>query len=184
MKYIIRKAYFNYENEEKWLNEMVAKGMALTNYSWCRYVFEDCPPGEYIYRLELLEKRPSHPESINYIHFLEEHGIEHVASYFNWVFFRRKASDGPFDIYSDIDSKIKHYGRINALIMPLAILNLAGAVVNIVLPTLHLMRGENYHMGNFIVGSLAIAVFILLFTVSHSFRKKVRKLKQEKNVIE
>lgn len=33
MKHIVRKAYWNYEKEEKRLNEMSAKGMALTDYS-------------------------------------------------------------------------------------------------------------------------------------------------------
>ena len=51
MKTVIRKAYFDFENEEKWLNEMSAKGFALTDYTWCRYVFSDCMPGKYVYRL-------------------------------------------------------------------------------------------------------------------------------------
>ena len=50
MKHIVRKAYVDYEKEE-----MSAKGAALTNYSWCKYTFEDTPKGEYIYRIELLK---------------------------------------------------------------------------------------------------------------------------------
>jgi hypothetical protein len=187
MKHTIRKAYFNYEKEEKWLNEMAAKGMALTNYSsWrFRYVFEDCRPGEYIYRIELLQKRPSHPESINYMRFLEETGIEHIPKEFRWGYFRRKASDGPFEIYSDIDSKIKHYSRVNAYIMSLGILNLALAASNVVLTISNLRRELIYHViDNYIVSGIGVAVSILCFTVSHPHRKKVKKLKQEKNVIE
>lgn len=33
MKHIVRKAYWNYEKEENWLNEMSAKGLALIDYS-------------------------------------------------------------------------------------------------------------------------------------------------------
>lgn len=101
MKHIIRKVYWDYENEEKWLNEMSAKGLQLESYTWCKYVFADGVPGEYIYRLELLENLATHPESIKYIQFLEENNVEHVASYMRWVYLRKKASDGEFQVYSD-----------------------------------------------------------------------------------
>ena len=115
MKHIVWKAYYDYEKEEQYLNEMSAKGLALKGYSWCRYVFEDSPRGEYIYRLQLLEHAINHPESQTYIKFMEETGAEFVASYMKWVYFRKKSVDGAFNIYSDIDSKIKHYKRIRTL---------------------------------------------------------------------
>ena len=136
MKHIIRKAYCNYENEERWLNNMAAKGLALTDYSWCRYVFEDAPKGEYIYRLELLEHTVTHPESQSYIAFLNETGVEFVASYMRWVYFRKKASDGPFDLYSDIDSKITHYRRVSALWLVLACGELLIGSSNVIVGTL------------------------------------------------
>jgi hypothetical protein len=61
MKHIVWKAYWNFEKEEKYLNEMSSKGLALTDYSWCRYVFEEAPRGEWVYRIELLENYPTHP---------------------------------------------------------------------------------------------------------------------------
>ncbi len=109
MKYTVWKAFFDYEKEEKYLNEMAAKGLALTDYSWCRYVFEDALKGEYVYRIELLENPVNHAESQNYIiRFMEEAGIEFVTSYNRWIYLRKKTADGKFDIYSDIASKIKH----------------------------------------------------------------------------
>ena len=97
MKYVIHKAIWNYEKEEQWLNEMSAKGLAFTDYSWCRYVFTDAPAGQYIYRIELLENMPTHPESQSYLRFLEESGVEFVSSYMRWVYLRKPASDGAFD---------------------------------------------------------------------------------------
>lgn len=47
MNHIVRKAFFDYEKEEKYLNEMSAKGLALTDYTQFRYVFQDAPKGEY-----------------------------------------------------------------------------------------------------------------------------------------
>jgi hypothetical protein len=112
MKKIIKKAFWDFEKEEKWLNEMAVKGLAMTDYSWCRYVFNSSEPGEYIYRIELLKEPVTHPESEKYINFMEDTGAEFVGSYMKWVYFRKKASEGEFEIYSDTDSKIAHYKKI------------------------------------------------------------------------
>ncbi len=41
MKHIIHKWFWawDFDKEEKWLNEMSAKGLNLTGVSFCRYVF-------------------------------------------------------------------------------------------------------------------------------------------------
>ena len=186
MKHIIRKAYINFEKEEKWLNEMSAKGFALTDYSFCRYVFTECEPGEYIYRLELLENLPSHPESVKYIRFMEENGVEFVSSYFRWVYFRKKASDGAFDIYSDTDSKIKHYKRINRLMLSLALLNLAICTFNTIIPSIHFLLVQTHPLNtvNLLAGSINGVLFLILGIVSHPIRKKLKVLKQHKNIME
>ncbi|MCL1791923.1 MAG: DUF2812 domain-containing protein [Peptococcaceae bacterium] len=116
--------YVNYEKEEDWLNHMSAKGFALSNYFFGRYTFKDSEPGEYIYRIELLENHSYHPESQRYIRFMEENRIEAVASWHRWVYFRKKAQDGPFDIFSDITSRLTHYRRVAAFFLILAISNI------------------------------------------------------------
>ena len=176
MRTIIRKAYWDYENEEMWLNEMSAKGLALIDYTWCRYVFADCEPGEYIYRIELLEYLPSHALSRSYINFVEETGVEHISSYMRWVYFRRKASDGPFDIYSDIDSKIRHYRRILCLLAPIGLVNfsagLNGAInFNRIIPMTFL-------------SCLNFVVVCLLGVVCAKYIGKTRKLQKEKQLRE
>ncbi|MGN1248812.1 MAG: hypothetical protein ACI4XW_01950, partial [Candidatus Spyradocola sp.] len=40
-----------------------------------------------------------------------------------WAYFRKNVADGAFDLYSDLDSRITHLRRIEALILPLLILN-------------------------------------------------------------
>lgn len=124
MKHIIRKAFWNWQKEERWLNEQSIKGLALTDYSWCRYVFEDTPPGEYIYRIELLDQWPSHPTSRKYIEFIEETGAECVATYMRWVYYRKKAADGPFEIYSDFASRIAYRKKVLSFWLFFAILEL------------------------------------------------------------
>jgi hypothetical protein len=117
MKRVVWK-YFSigdYEKEEQWLNRMAAQGLMLTDVSLCRYVFEEGGPGGYVYRIELLEHRPSHPESARYIRFLEETGAQHVGSFRRWVYLRKKTADGGFELFSDLDSKIRHYKRITRI---------------------------------------------------------------------
>lgn len=81
MKHVVRKLFANFEKEEKWLNEMASKSLNLVDYSFGRYLFEEGTPGEYIYRIELLKEDPMHAESKAYINFMEDSGVECVATY-------------------------------------------------------------------------------------------------------
>lgn len=187
MKYIVHRAYWNYEKEEKWLNEMSAKGLALTDYSWCRYVFEEAPKGEYTYRLELLEWWPTNAESITYIKFLEENGVECVATYMRWIFLRKKTSEGSFDIYTDIDSRIKHLQRINALNSTMMWVEFFAGLVNLIVGIVNI--SENYRLGNFTGGNifLGIGLFSLgfmFFWMGHFPRTQIKKLRQLKLIQE
>ena len=126
MRTVLHKWFWvwDYDKEEKWLNQKAAEGLALVATGICRYEFEDCERGEYLYRLELLENHPDSPESRKYLEFLEEAGIERVGSYMRWVYLRKKAADGPFDLFSDYESRIAHLNRILCLLMPITLLNL------------------------------------------------------------
>lgn len=103
MRKTVRKWFWawNYEKEEKWLNEMAAKGCGLVSVGFCKYEFEECEPGEYRYRIELLENNPDHPESESYVHFVEDTGAEQVGNFMRWVYFRNKTSEGEFELFSD-----------------------------------------------------------------------------------
>ena len=187
MKYIVHKAYWDFEKEEQWLNDMSAKGMAFTDYSWCRYVFTDAPANAYIYRIELLDNLPTHPESIAYLRFLEENGVEHVASYMRWVYLRKPASEGAFDIYTDIDSKIKHYQRIYILWTTLMFVEFSAAFSNLAIGIVNLNIGER--LGNFSYGNLTLGCMLLVFglvflALGIPLRRKIKKLRQEKTIHE
>jgi hypothetical protein len=183
MKYVVRKAFIDYEKEEKWLNEMAAKGLAMTDYSWCRYVFEDSKPGEYTYRLELLDNVATHPESRKYIEFLEETGAEQVASYMRWIYFRKKTEDGPFDLYTDIDSKLMHYRRVFQLWFALTIAELLIGFSNTMTGITQYVEGGTNFNGFLGVPLLAFGL-VLLFKLVLPLNKKIKQLKTEKAVME
>lgn len=185
MKHVVWKVYWDYEKEEKWLNEMSAKGMALADYSWCRYVFTKASNNEYIYRLELLEHLPSHAESAAYIRFLEESGIECIATYWRWIFLRKKSSEGPFDIYSDIESKIKHYGRVSALFGTIGAINLVAFLVCILNGIVASSKYNNNYLSYISPLFLLNGVFgVGLTWLVIGYIRKISKLKKEKQLHE
>ena len=187
MKHIVRKAYWDFEKEEKWLNDMSAKGMAFTDYSWCRYVFSEAPNNAYTYRIELLENVPTHPESMAYLRILEENGVEFVSSYMRWVYLRKKAADGPFDIYTDIDSKIKHYQRVNRFLSSMMFLEFGAAAANLSIGIVNLIIDEqlgNFSYGNLIIGAVVLALGFLFLALDVPIRRKIKKLRQEKAIHE
>lgn len=107
---------WDFDKEEKWLNAMAAKGLALVSVAFGRYVFEPCTPGEYTVRLELLDNVPSHAESRSYIQFVEDTGATCVGTLFRWVYFRKKTTTDSFDLYSDSTCRMQHLNRILTLL--------------------------------------------------------------------
>ncbi len=183
MRHIIWKFFWNFEKEERWLNEMAAKGLALAGYSWCRYVFEECEAGEYNYRIELLEQLPTHPESSQYIRFMAENGAEQVASYIRWVYFRRKSAEGSFDIYSDLDSRIRHYRRVFQLWLTLAVAEglIGGANLIIGLATRTVGSATDF---NLILGGLLAAICLAFLALALYYRRTIKRLQRERIMME
>jgi hypothetical protein len=179
MKYKVYKLFINFEKEEKWLNDMSAKGLHLIDYSFPgRYLFEEGTPGEFVYRIELLENMPSNIESKAYIQFMENNGVEFVASHFRWVFFRKKATDGPFDLYSDYESRIKHYKKVLMLVGIVVGINFFAAAFNSFIGIFNLLNGNSAINLYF-----SIVNWILVFTIFPlilSYNKKVKQLKKDR----
>jgi len=170
MRHSIYKLFFawDYDKEEKWLNEMSKKGLQLVHPGFLRYVFEENTKDQYVYRLELLNNLPSHPESESYIRFLEDTGAEYVGSLHRWAYFRKNAADGEFELYSDIDSKIRHYKRILFLffmLMPINVINAANMLHMYIESRLAVSLGLSIFC-TFIFCSLGIGVVKILNRIS------------------
>jgi hypothetical protein len=133
MRFTKYKVFFawDFEKEEKWLNEMSVKGMNLIGVGAFKYVFEEGNPGDYVYRIELLDEWPSHPESMAYIHFLEDTGAEHIGSVLRWVYLRKKANMQAFDLFSDIDSRINHLKKVLWTLACVIPIEIAAILMNI-----------------------------------------------------
>ena len=127
----IHKWYWvwDFEKEEEWLNEMAMNGWVLESVGWCTYHFVRCEPGEYSVRLEM------HPYDEEYVSFMKDTGAEYVGRMMMWIYFRRKTADGPFDLFSDIDSKIAHLNRIGKMLAAIGSANLVIGIANSVSPS-------------------------------------------------
>ena len=119
---------WSFEKEEDWLNEMAMNGWVLEGIGWCTYHFVRCEPGEYSVRLEM------HPYDEAYLSFMKETGAEYVGRMMMWIYFRKKTSDGPFDLFSDIDSRIRHLDRIGKMLTAIGCANLLIGIMNSLSP--------------------------------------------------
>ena len=122
----IRKWFWvwSFEKEETWLNEMAMNGWVLEDVGLATYHFVRCEPGEYSVRLEM------HPYDEAYLSFMRETGAEYIGRYAMWIYFRKKTADGPFDLFSDIDSRIGHLDKIGKMLAAVGGANLLIGFVN------------------------------------------------------
>ena len=135
---------WDFETEERWLNEMAANGWTLAEVGYCRYVFEKTEPNEYAIRMEM------RPYDENYVSFMEETGAEYIGRVLQWIFFRKRSELGSFDIFSDLDSRIAHVRNIHSMTRMLGFANLFIGLANLLI-------------GNF--NSLVAAFNLLVATV-------------------
>ena len=115
---------WTFEKEEEWLNEMALKGWVLERVGFATFHFVACEPGEYTIRLEM------RANDEDYLSFLEDTGAEYIGRLFAWIYLRKRTEKGPFDIFSDIDSRIRHLNRICRMLLFIGILNLIIGTLN------------------------------------------------------
>lgn len=129
----IRKWFWvwEFDEEEKWLNDMSKRGWVLETVGFAKYAFVQSEPGEYAIRLELPEHVPASAECQDYIDFIEETGAEYLGNVMKWIYFRKKTADGEFDLFSDIDSRIRHMERIVKPLIIIALANLSLGISNL-----------------------------------------------------
>ena len=127
MKKTVRKWFWawDFEKEERWLNEMAMQGWVLDGIGFAKYHFVPCEPGEYTVRLEMHE----HDEA--YLGFMRDTGAEYIGRMVQWIYFRRKTELGEFDIFSDIDSRIAHLTTIGRSLTVIGMANLAIGLTNL-----------------------------------------------------
>ncbi|MDE5893763.1 MAG: DUF2812 domain-containing protein [Acetatifactor sp.] len=180
MRRVIHKLFFiwDFGKEERWLNEMAAKGLSLISVKFLTYEFENTLPGEYQIRTQVLEHLLSHPETESYIHFLEETGVQHVGTCVRQAYFRKKTAEGQFELFSDNASRIKHLNYIITLLCILLIPNFSNGINQL------LMYIQYQYPVNLFALLSIIFVEGLIITGIIKLSLKRKKLKEEQQIFE
>lgn len=175
MRKVKYRFMLNYEKEERWINEMSEQGWHLEKITLGRFVFEKGEPNKYIYRNEfLIDKKKG--DKKEYYNLLEDSGIEIVYEFSGWIYMRKLASEGPFELFSDHQSYIAYYKRLLGYILPLFLVNLFMAVLNLFMSNIDGSLGWL----NITIGSInSIVSIILLLPIYFIFRSKVRLEKKQ-----
>ncbi|MDE7011311.1 MAG: DUF2812 domain-containing protein, partial [Oscillospiraceae bacterium] len=96
--------------------------------------FVPCQPGEFIYRIDLLPGTGLRcDDHWGYSSFMKEMGVEVLQRWGRWAYLRKRAEDGPFDVYTDLDSQIGLYQRMRRLFVWVLILEIFCAIPSLCL---------------------------------------------------
>ena len=169
---------WDFDKEEKWLNEMAVQGLVLTAVSNCKYTFEDSAPGSYRVRLELLDNLPSHVLSQKYLRFLEETGAEYLGSVMRWIYVRKKTDGEEFNLFSDYESRIRHLNRIIYLNTVPIFTMFAAMMSNF--SAYHRTGNET----NFMIFVFCVVIELLAIVGLHQIHRKKKRLQKEKQIFE
>lgn len=179
-----------YEQEEQWINEMAKEGWQLTAIGWCRYIFRRGTPGEYIYKLDVVERTASDEVKESYFNFLTECGIRVVGEFKDWIYLQKKAADGPFDMKDDTYAKLRTVNKVYSFAVRTLckLLKIFAAVV--IICSLGQMLSSNYAIqelfGGVMVGAATSAIIVLAILwvpILRKLRRKVNQLIDEIGVI-
>ena len=129
------RLYYDKDKETQWLQRMANQGWALETFFLGVYTFVPCEPGEYRCQIDFLENGADFE---GYRQLMEDSGVEVICRWGRWVFLRKKVADGPFVLYTDTESLIRHYGNIraffrffSALLLICFLTNLVNYLVNL-----------------------------------------------------
>ena len=110
---------FDKDREEDWLNGWCQRGWAFASFFVGVVTFVPCEPGEFIYQIDLLPGTGLRASCDygEYTSFMNEMGVDVLQRWGRWVYLRKRAEDGPFEIYTDLDSQIEMYRRMRGLFL-------------------------------------------------------------------
>ena len=124
------RIYWDKDAETKWLNEMADEGYAMIGFFAGFYKFEKTEKGKWRYQVDFGEKFGAVTE--DYREFMNEAGIEIVQNWGYWVILRKLASEGEFELYTDVESSIEHYSKILTMFKVVFVIELICLLIEIV----------------------------------------------------
>ena len=106
-----------------------------------------------------------------------ELGVEIVVLWGFWIILRKRAEDGPFELYTDVDSKIEHYRKIRRMFKVVTVIELLALFSEI-------YAGMT---GNGVGWVFALLISLFVFTCADATlrtNKVIARLEEQKSGIE
>lgn len=118
------RLHFTYNKDKmaEWLDGMDRQGWALRSVTAGFCSFEPVTPGTYDYQVDYAGAGGLAP---GYAALMHELGIDIICRWGPWVFLRRAAADGPFELYTDADSRLEQLSRVKRFFKIMAVIELA-----------------------------------------------------------
>lgn len=158
---------FDYDKEEKWLNEMNKKGWKLRKGGLC-FVFDKCEPEDVVYKLDF---QKNDIDKNGYLKMYEDYGWEYVYSFNNYMYFRKNADNisdsedsNELDIFSDNESKLDMMKKIiKWKLLPILCIFLALVIPNFI-KGIDAALNDSFGNSLFIAWSITLLLYLFIFT--------------------
>lgn len=165
------RLYYDKDIEEDWLQEMSYNGWAFKKFFLGFYTFKPCEAGEYNYQIDMLDNWNGDKD--DYSSFMADTGVEVIGQWWRWVYLRKKAVDGPFEMYTDNLSKINQYTRIKRFFTVFLVLEIICFLIELLAA---IETGYLLYMGfTVLLGIIALAMLRLTWKCQW----KIDQLKRE-----
>lgn len=171
----------DYEREEQWINEMAREGWNLTAVGFARYIFRRGTPGQYIYKLDIVERTESDEVKESYFNFLTECNIRIVGEFKDWLFLQKPAVEGPFDMKNDAYAKLRRVNKIYSFAIRTICRLLRIFMILIFLLSLVELFVQNPDIVDFCEGMMAGVGIGCVVTLSLIWVPIIRKLRRQVN---
>lgn len=168
------KLYYDKDDETDWLNKLSMDGWAFKKFFLGFYTFEPCEPGEYNYQIDLLDNWNGNKK--DYASFMEDAGVNVIGQWWRWVYLQKNTSDGPFEMYTDVESKIAQYSKIKNLFTIVL-------VIEIICFFIELMA--TIDTGSYIFALFTLLIMFICLTLLKIVWKckwKIEQFKREENL--
>lgn len=165
------RMFYDKEKGTRWLNKMSEKGYAMTGFFAGFWQFDTCEPGKYTYQIDFSDRFGS--AGTDYREFMKETGIEVVQCWGPWVYLRKEASEGEFQLYTDVDSNIEHYTKILRMFKIATGFELIALIIEMI----HAISGNPF-AATFTF--LLCALIIAMLNVITRTRQTIAELKERK----
>ena len=174
----ILRWFADFDKEEEWLNHMSGNGWCLWHTNGYLYRFKKSEPGEFIFQIDFDEDWVNDGRE-DYVNFRSSCGDIFVHEIDSRIYWKRKASDGPFENGGNEVAKLKIANKAFSLWYNKLTSLLYGGAIGVVLLLIFRLLPE-CRFTKLMVGicrdvpvAFAIVIVLFVFPIVMKLRRKI-----------